>query len=234
MSTPEQPQQPGQPPRYDPPQQPYAPPQPQYGQPQYAQPQYAQPPHGYPAAFPGPGGPFDGAQSAEDLSRPLYGASFGEAVRRFFRNYANFSGRASRSEYWFAQLFLLLVGFIPLILLMIGGIGLIVALANAPYETYDSYSPGNSALSAAGGGTVILAVIGGAIYFLYALATIVPTIAISWRRLHDANLPGPLWLLSLGSYIPFVNYIGWAGSIAVLVLMILPSKIEGRRFTSSK
>lgn len=34
------------------------------------------------------------------LSAPLYGASFPQAVSRFFRKYATFSGRASRSEYW--------------------------------------------------------------------------------------------------------------------------------------
>ncbi|MDQ0577416.1 hypothetical protein QFZ29_003639 [Agromyces albus] len=34
------------------------------------------------------------------LSAPLYGASLGQAVSRFFRKYATFTGRASRSEYW--------------------------------------------------------------------------------------------------------------------------------------
>jgi uncharacterized membrane protein YhaH (DUF805 family) len=33
---------------------------------------------------------------------------FGEAVRSFFANYANFKGRARRSEYWFIQLLLVL------------------------------------------------------------------------------------------------------------------------------
>ncbi|WP_272868815.1 DUF805 domain-containing protein [Mycobacteroides salmoniphilum] len=35
---------------------------------------------------------------------PLYGATFGQAVSRFFRSYARFSGRASRSEYWWVML----------------------------------------------------------------------------------------------------------------------------------
>ena len=30
---------------------------------------------------------------------------FGEAIASFFKNYANFSGRASRSEFWYAMLF---------------------------------------------------------------------------------------------------------------------------------
>lgn len=32
------------------------------------------------------------------LDLPFYGASFGASVRRFFRKYAVFTGRASRSE----------------------------------------------------------------------------------------------------------------------------------------
>ena len=35
---------------------------------------------------------------------------FGEAIRSFFSNYAVFSGRARRSEYWFAALFIALIG----------------------------------------------------------------------------------------------------------------------------
>ncbi len=53
------------------------------------------------------------------------------------------------------------------------------------------------------------------------LALIVPTLAISWRRLHDANLAGPFWFLS---FIPGV------GGLIVLALMLMPSKPEGRRF----
>ncbi len=36
--------------------------------------------------------------------------SFGQAIASFFTNYANFKGRARRSEYWYAWLFVALVG----------------------------------------------------------------------------------------------------------------------------
>jgi uncharacterized membrane protein YhaH (DUF805 family) len=36
--------------------------------------------------------------------------TFGEAIKSGFRNYATFSGRAARSEYWFWTLFAFLVG----------------------------------------------------------------------------------------------------------------------------
>ena len=55
-----------------------------------------------------------------DLARPYYGASFGIAVRRFLRKYISFSGRASRSEFWWAYLFQLLVSIPPFIVFMIG------------------------------------------------------------------------------------------------------------------
>lgn len=76
-------------PPYQPVRQPEAPYQPaylsgnvqQYGQPQ----QYAQP---------------------SALSQPLYPASFLESMARFYGKYATFSGRASRSEFWWVQLFM--------------------------------------------------------------------------------------------------------------------------------
>ncbi|MBR5534239.1 MAG: DUF805 domain-containing protein [Ruminiclostridium sp.] len=39
------------------------------------------------------------------LNVPVRKVTFGEAVKNFFTNYANFSGRATRSEFWYAWLF---------------------------------------------------------------------------------------------------------------------------------
>ncbi|WP_255795022.1 DUF805 domain-containing protein [Mycobacteroides abscessus] len=50
-----------------------------------------------------------GAADPRDLTLPLYGATLGQALTRFFRNYACFSGRASRSEYWWVMLLQTLV-----------------------------------------------------------------------------------------------------------------------------
>ena len=36
---------------------------------------------------------------------------FSSAVQSFFNKYASFQGRASRSEFWYAQLFIILTGF---------------------------------------------------------------------------------------------------------------------------
>lgn len=83
-----QPQQPPVQPQqpYVQPQQQYAPPQQQYAQPQFAQPQSETPHNG--------------------------SVSFGKAIELFFKNYANFKGRASKSEFWWANLFTFLVGLV--------------------------------------------------------------------------------------------------------------------------
>ena len=43
------------------------------------------------------------------LSQPLRGASPRDAIVRFFKKYAGFEGRASRSEFWWAILFTFVV-----------------------------------------------------------------------------------------------------------------------------
>lgn len=40
------------------------------------------------------------------LGLPLYGCNFVQGIQRFFQNYMQFSGRASRGEFWWAMLFL--------------------------------------------------------------------------------------------------------------------------------
>ncbi len=206
-------------PQYAPPQ--YPPPaapatgQPSYGptayeQNQYAQsqqPQYTYEQPRYPGAhwLPGPGEPFDGAIHDGELNRPLYGATMAQAFTRFFKNYANFTGRASRSEYWWLRLWLVLAYIAYLIVSVI-----ISSMI---------FSAGPDRSNDIDGITGVF----GVILFLAALSLIVPWLALHWRRLHDANLAGPLFLLSL---IPLV------GNLIVFVFTLLSPKPEGRRFDS--
>lgn len=213
----QQPQQPQQP------QAPYAPPAaslyPNQPQPQYASaPAYAAGVTGYP----GPGEPFNGASDPEDLSRPLYGATFSQAIRRFFKNYANFSGRASRSEYWWIVLFGFLVELIPMIIYITGAVMLASASASS-YSYDDSYGDGygSASMAPAGGVGLALVFIGLGLVFVLMLAMIVPSLAIAWRRFHDANFAGPFY---------FLSFIPYAGPLVVLVFMFLPPSPLGRRF----
>lgn len=109
------------------------------------------------------------------LGLPWYGISLPKAFSRFFKKYATFNGRASRSEFWFA--FLTTRILIPLAWLFI--IVTLTALA------------GSESPSAVGGfGTFVVTI--------YNLILIVPSLAIETRRLHDSNHSG-WWLL--GYYI---------------------------------
>ena len=62
-----------------------------------------------------------GATDPRDLTLPLYGATFGQAVARFFRSYARFSGRASRSEYWWVQLAVVTVAIFCVAIVAVAG-----------------------------------------------------------------------------------------------------------------
>lgn len=136
------------------------------------------------------------------LSAPLYGATIGQAVSRFFRKYATFTGRASRSEYWWWALVGAVVSTVLyVIMLALGTVGATVT------ETGTTLGAGFW--------------IGIALYSIWGLAVIVPGLALIWRRLHDTNRSGAFFFLAL---IPFV------GSIILLVFMLMPSDPAGARF----
>ena len=64
--------------------------------------------------------------------------SFGEAISRAFSNYANFNGRASRSEYWWLVLFNFILGCIPLVNILAGLALLIPSLALGARRLHDT------------------------------------------------------------------------------------------------
>lgn len=67
----------------------------------------------------------------ENAQAPVYAApiavdsgkvGFVEAIKLLFKNYANFTGRTTKSEYWWAFLFLWLVNFVATYIPVVGGI----------------------------------------------------------------------------------------------------------------
>jgi uncharacterized membrane protein YhaH (DUF805 family) len=120
--------------------------------------------------------------------------SFVDAVRSVYRNYATFDGRATRSEFWWFYLFIFLVV-----------LGLFV-IALALFAITRS----SSVLGVA----ELMAVI-------FFLASVIPSIAVSVRRLHDSDKSG--WWYLIG----FVPYIG---EIILLILLALPSTIGVNRY----
>ncbi|MGP9694559.1 DUF805 domain-containing protein [Brachybacterium sp. AOP25-B2-12] len=53
------------------------------------------------------------------------------------------------------------------------------------------------------------------------VATIIPTFALTVRRLHDANFSGLFLLLG---FVPFI------GGLIVTILLLMPDREEGSRF----
>ncbi|GAA2105521.1 DUF805 domain-containing protein [Brevibacterium salitolerans] len=168
-----------------------------------------------------PGGPqATGPDGQPALSQPLYGATFKQAVVRFFKKYARFSGYASLSEYWWAYLGVSLIGIVLSIPLMIGYFMMMASLFSAA-ATADPYTSEISSGAAAGAGVGgILVLIGAIISGLFGLAVIVPQLAASARRLHDAGF---------SAFFLFLHLVPSVGSLIVLVLTILPTKPEARR-----
>ncbi|MEX0279663.1 MAG: DUF805 domain-containing protein [Arenibacterium sp.] len=97
---------------------------------------------------------------------------FQDAVKTCFRKYATFSGRASRPEYWWFILFLfiahLILGVFDNILFGTGSV------ETASTEDGVSFSAERN----------------GPLAAIFGLATILPTIAAGWRRMHDTGRSG--------------------------------------------
>ncbi|MDM7889425.1 DUF805 domain-containing protein [Curtobacterium sp. RHCJP20] len=127
------------------------------------------------------------------LRDPFYGAPFAEAVRRFWRKYTVFTGRASRAEYWWWWLTSFVVG---LVLLLVPQL----------------FTPGSPVLENP---------VGSYLFVLWGLVTLIGSLALGARRLHDANLSG-FW--------QFLHVVFGVGSLVLLVLFLLPSSPKGARF----
>ena len=165
-----------------------------------------QPAYGGQAPYPGGPAPFGapnqfGAMSLAPDVAPLPGASFGEAVKRFFQRYAQFRGYASRSEFWWVALFNGLVGLVFYILLF-----MVVGLGAAADGSSDDV----------GAGVGIGMIVVWLLFFAYAIATFIPGLALTVRRLHDVGKPGAWWFIQL---IPF-----GIGTVWFLILMASESR----------
>lgn len=99
-----------------------------------------------------------------------------------FKNWNHFSGRANRSEYWYFVLFSTIVSIVLMFL--------DISLLNL-----DPYDPTQ------------VGVLGG----IYNILTIIPSLSLSIRRLHDVNKSGwsLLWIFTIigGFYILYLHII---------------------------
>lgn len=112
-----------------------------------------------------------------------------------FGRYATFTGRASRSEFWWFYL-----AEILLFCLATFAIGFLVAMAK-------DLSGDNECAGISGA-------VGGVLLILAVLALIVPNISVTVRRLHDAGYSGWFYLL---------NFVPYVGGIILFIFALLPS-----------
>jgi uncharacterized membrane protein YhaH (DUF805 family) len=173
--------------------------QPTYGQQPYTQPQYAQAPGYGQQQYAGALAPYTAVYD----TNPRPSVTMVQAVKLWLKNWKNFSGRASRSEYWWVTL-------ASVIVMTVLGIILMVAFVAVAAATNGS-DPAMGALVVVVWG--VMALIG--------LATLVPSISLGVRRLHDTNQSGWMYL---------VDFIPSVGGIILLVLMAQASNPAGARF----
>ena len=114
-----------------------------------------------------------------------------------YRNYAKFTGRSRRRDYWMFVLINTLISLgLQLIITVLGG-----NLLDPTNTNSNTVSP--------------FALVLTGLYAIYILATIVPNIAINVRRLHDVGYSGWFFLIAL---IPIV------GPIVLIVFDATDSK----------
>ena len=119
------------------------------------------------------------------LDQPLYGATFGQAISRFWRKYATFTGRASRSEYWWAMLFYQ---------------GSLMALMLPFYIWFFVTIDGGTGVPRLG------PLLGLLVISMVSLVAFVPLLSVTWRRLQDAGHAGALALVM---FVPAGNIVVW-------------------------
>lgn len=124
------------------------------------------------------------------------------------KNYANFSGRARRREFWMFTL-------INTIVLFVLYLPALIPLMSMSAQAEMGAAPAD--LSA----IPLVAQIFLGLYLLYSLAVFLPTLAVSIRRLHDSGKTGWMYLVAL---IPLI------GSLLLLYFLIQDSEAGSNKW----
>ncbi|MBP2623340.1 DUF805 domain-containing protein [Streptococcus oricebi] len=153
------------------------------------------------------------------------------AYKKYWKNYVNFEGRSSRSDFWWVVLVNVLIAIIIGIIagvIMFGTAASIVSDASSMdyYDDAESIRNGVTILSTLAPLWIINT--------LWGLANFLPALALTIRRLRDAGLHWAFIFLVAGPYlalmIPIVNILAIIAilpcEIAFIVLLCRPSKEE--------
>lgn len=102
------------------------------------------------------------------------------AYKKYWQNYVNFQDRSTRSDYWWVILANIIIRFFFTSLIVVGLFNCINFSDTGSIFTHD-----------AGGWLAFVGII-TVLYVIYFLATLVPNISISIRRIRDTGL-SPWW-----------------------------------------
>ena len=114
-----------------------------------------------------------------------------------FSNYADFSGRASRSEYWSFQLLNLMVIGVAVVLILVGGGRKFVEGGQSDDGTF---------------------LFGAALFAFWVLVAFVPSLSVGVRRFHDHGVSG--WWYGGLLLVSAIPYVGILASLALLVATV--------------
>lgn len=104
------------------------------------------------------------------------------------KRYVDFQGRSGRKEFWFYVLF---VSIVVTILYILMGIMLAAMLASMTIDPETGVATGGG-----GGGAGVFLV--SAILWIFLLGTMIPSIAVAVRRMHDQDKSG--WFMLIPIY----------------------------------
>ena len=119
---------------------------------------------------------------------------FGEAIASVFKNYVNFRGRARRSEFWYFYLFYVIVNTV-------------LSIPSTFWNVMGTMAEPDPEIQ------VILSLLFGLPSIIFSLATFLPYMAVTVRRLHDIGKSGWYYLF------PFIP-LGAIVIIAVLFFIV--------------
>ncbi|WP_213814445.1 DUF805 domain-containing protein [Glaciihabitans sp. dw_435] len=163
--------------------------------------------------------PFVERRIAHELNEPYYGATLPIAVSRFFRKYSIFYGQASRSEFWW---WMLVAGVVQVTFSAVSvALGGTFSIPEGPVVNFDDGSLDTTIQSITSFGVASSIVPINVLWSLWSIITVVPTLALTFRRLHDGNHTGTWFWITL---------IPGLGSLVLLILLAGPTRPSGSRF----
>jgi len=124
------------------------------------------------------------------MDQPWYGIGLWPAIKILFRKGFTFSGRASRNEYWWPQVFLLIVGLLFWIVTIL-----------LPRSSHSD----------------TITIIVGIVLRVINLVFWIPILAVTWRRMQDIGKPG--WVGLILALIPWALNVFTTGTLSSSIVI---------------